>query len=259
MENLKRHRYLSSPRKRFDPGALIISAMSLAALLYGVSDSGKLAFLIDLKSVLVVFVGTFASMLFQYDFSGIWSALRYAFKCLVGTPERYLQEISAKLDDAILNQSRLIDLAEGSEISGEILNDVVYMVKTGLLYEEIEELMGSRVKDEFLKRETAVTIFNRGAMIAPAFGLFGTVIGLVGVLRNLSQPGSLGPSMSLALMTTAYGSALGSLLFTPLAGRLQHHNGIFLECQRQLLSKVKILMKRDERDLSDYRAVDEAV
>jgi chemotaxis protein MotA len=259
MDDLKRHRYLNSPRKKFDPAALLISAAALGALLYGVSDSGKVAFLLDMKSVMVVFGGTFASLLFQFDFSGTWSAVRYAVGCLGGTPDRYLHKITQQLDDAILGQLRLVDLADGTEITGEFLNDVVCMAKNGLLYEEIEQLLSSRIQDTFLKREIAVTIFNRGAMIAPAFGLFGTVIGLVGVLRNLSQPGSLGPSMSLALMTTAYGSALGSLLFTPLAGRLQHHNGVYLDCHRQMLAKIRILMKRDEREFSDNPTMEEAV
>ena len=58
--------------------------------------------------------------------------------------------------------------------------------------------------------------------------------------------------MSLALMTTAYGAALSSLIFTPLAGRLDHHNTIYLSAHEQLLNKVSILLKREERNLTTH-------
>jgi chemotaxis protein MotA len=59
--------------------------------------------------------------------------------------------------------------------------------------------------------------------------------------------------MSLALMTTAYGAGLASLIFTPLAGRLEHHNHIFLECHKQILSKIGILIQRDDRSMDSVR------
>ena len=107
----------------------------------------------------------------------------------------------------------------------------------------------ARVADEYLGRGVAVSLLSRGAMIAPSLGLFGTVMGLIGVLKSLANPAELGPSMSLALMTTAYGSILGTLVFTPLAGRLEHHNQIFIEVHKQLLSKVGILLEREDRSL----------
>jgi chemotaxis protein MotA len=53
--------------------------------------------------------------------------------------------------------------------------------------------------------------------------------------------------MSLALMTTAYGAMLGTMVFTPLAGRLEHHNQVFLETQKQILNKLAILLHYDDK------------
>ena len=152
-----------------------------------------------------------------------------------------------QLDEAILGERGLSELREGSEIDGELLNDVVYMHNQGLIFEEIDEFVTSRISEEFLEKKTTVHLLNRAALIAPALGLFGTVMGLIGVLKSLSDPSNIGPSMSLALMTTAYGAGLGSLVFTPLAGRIEHHNEIFMEFHKQFLSKVSILLNRDER------------
>jgi chemotaxis protein MotA len=51
-------------------------------------------------------------------------------------------------------------------------------------------------------------------------------------------------------MTTAFGSVLGSLVFTPLAGRLEHHNTIFIETHKLLMNRVSVLMKREDRQLN---------
>jgi chemotaxis protein MotA len=143
----------------------------------------------------------------------------------------------------------MTDLRRGTELNGEILNDICFMVDQKLLYEEIDEFVTSRIQDEYLDRQIAVELLRRGGVISPALGLFGTVIGLIGVLQSLADPSKIGPSMSLALLTTAYGAGIGSLIFTPLAGRLEHHNTIYLEVHKQLMSKVSILLRRDERQL----------
>ena len=102
----------------------------------------------------------------------------------------------------------------------------------------------------FLLRKAAVSLLNKGAKIAPALGLLGTVIGLIEVLQSLEDPTKIGPAMSLALMTTAFGSVLGSLVFTPLAGRLEHHNTLYVETHKLLMNRVSVLMRREERRLN---------
>ncbi len=144
-------------------------------------------------------------------------------------------------------------MREGNEITGDLLNDIVYMIRQKLFYEEIEDFVSNRVATLFLARKNAVALLNKGSKIAPALGLLGTVIGLIEVLRSLEDPARIGPAMSLALMTTAFGSVLGSLVFTPLAGRLEHHNGIFLETHKLLMNRVSVLMRREDRRLDATR------
>ncbi len=60
------------------------------------------------------------------------------------------------------------------------------------------------------------------ASLSPAFGMIGTLIGLINMLRRLDDPSSLGPSMSVALVTTFYGSIMANLFFTPMAVKLKY-------------------------------------
>ena len=248
MEGMKLKKYMMTTRKRFDPTALIVSILGLAAVVFAIGAKESLESYFDLRSILVVIVGTFASLLFQFDFGSTLYSLKLVLASFLGTPEKDIIQSVKQLDDAIMEDMRLQELREGEEINGELLNDIVYMHKQGLLFDEIDEFVTSRISDEFLGRKVAVDLLRRAAIIAPALGLFGTVIGLIGVLKSLSDPGQIGPSMSLALMTTAYGAGIGSLIFTPLAGRLEHHNTIFVEIHQQVLGKINILLKRDERN-----------
>lgn len=247
MEGLKEKKYLKSTRKPFDPIALVLSLFGLAAVVYGVGYGNDLESFMNTKGMLVVIGGTFASILFQFDFSSCWSSIVIIFKSFAGTPEKDVRKNMAAVDKAIKRGQSITELKSARAINGNIINDVIFMHQKGLLFDEIDAFITSKIKDEILNRNIAVSLLKKAAMISPALGLFGTVIGLVGVLNSLTEPSQIGPSMSLALMTTAYGAGLSSLVFHPLAGRLEHHNEIYLETHSQLLSKIGVLLNRDER------------
>ncbi len=249
MDGLSFKKYMQTTQKRFDPAALLLSLMGIAAVLYSMAQHNKNSSYFDFHSFMIVLGGTLASLTFQFDLRSMLSSVVLVGKSFLGTPEKPIMGIVKELDDAILNQAQLADLREGLAIDGELLNDIVYMHHQGLLFEEIDEFVTSRVADQYLARKIAVEVLRKGVLIAPAFGLFGTVMGLIGVLKTLSYPSNIGSSMSLALMTTAYGAGLSSLVFTPLAGRLEHHNMIYLDVHQQILSKIGILLKREERTL----------
>ena len=63
---------------------------------------------------------------------------------------------------------------------------------------------------------------------APAFGMIGTLIGLVQMMANMSDPSTIGPKMAVALLTTFYGAVLANLLFLPMAGKLKRFSEIEL-------------------------------
>jgi chemotaxis protein MotA len=204
----------------------------------------------DFRSFFFVVGGTLGVLLFQFDLETFLHTLLLVLRSFISNPVKHLNPAIEELDEAIIKGGTILDMRDGNEIVGELLNDIVYMVKQKLFYEEIEDFVSNRVASIFLVRKIAVSLLNKGAKIAPALGLLGTVIGLIQVLQSLDDPTKIGPAMSLALMTTAFGSVLGSLVFTPLAGRLEHHNTIYLETHKLLMNRVSVLMKREERQLN---------
>ena len=253
IEGLNERKYIQTIRKRPAPLSLISAVAIFSLVMIASLGVGKAYALIDVRGLVIVLGGTVASLIFQYDMIVGFSSLRLIFQSFMGTPDRELQLTMKQLDAAIIDGHTLTQLNDAESLTGDILGDVVYMYRQGLTFDEIDAFVTGRVKDEFLRREIAMGLLQKASIVAPSFGLFGTVVGLVQVMQSMSSPGQIGPAMSLALMTTAYGAGLASIVFTPLAGRLEHHNHIFLECHKQFLSKVGILVKRDDQSMETVR------
>jgi len=261
MQGLKETDYLSGGKRRFDPVAVIVSIALLALVLsQAIGPDASLAggdlgagIPGDSRSFLFVVGGTLGVLLFQFDLETFFRTIVLIFRSLVASPTRETSRCMQELDDAIVEGGSLLALREGEEINGELLNDIVHMVRQQLFQEEIEDFIASRIATVFLVRQQAVAMLGKGAKIAPALGLLGTVIGLIEMLNSLDNPAGIGPAMSLALMTTAFGSILGSLIFTPLAGRLEHHNRLYVETHKQLMYRVSILLRRQDRMLEAAR------
>lgn len=240
-------KYIHTPRRVFDPIALVLSLAAFVGVIYATQVQGAAAGLLDARSAWIVVGGTFASLVVQFDFGTTLRSLVLIARSFLGTPDKAMLATLHELDQALLNDHVFDELRPGEELTGELLNDVVYMRHQGLLLEEIEAFLEARIFDLWQARSSALAWLQKASVVAPSLGLFGTVLGLIGVLHSLSDPSQIGPSMSLALVTTAYGAGLGSLVFTPLAGRIAHHNECFLEAHRQFMSKVGLLLHREDR------------
>lgn len=257
MNGLREKKYLSVSKKRFDPITVFFSVSLLAAVLISAIGfdtglglgSGKTVVFNDFRSFFFVVGGTLGCLLFQFDVETFFHTFVMVLRSFISNPVKHVNQSILELDEAIIKGSSIVEMRPGKEISGELINDIAFMIKQKLFYDEIEDFVSNRIASVFLVRKIAVSLLNKGAKIAPALGLLGTVIGLIEVLQSLEDPSKIGPAMSLALMTTAFGSILGSLVFTPLAGRLEHHNSIYVETHKLLMNRVSILIRREERQL----------
>ncbi len=240
-------------RSVFDPVSVLLSIGLIVLVLLAVAGShsdqelSSAILFSDMRSFFFVIGGTVGCLLFQFDLTSLLKTFAFIFKSLFTQPARQTQNYIAELDELIIKGDSIFTLREGKEINGDLLNDIVHMLGNKLFYDEIETLVANNISARFIARKTAVALLSKGAKIAPALGLLGTVIGLIDVLQSLDEPSKIGPAMSLALMTTAFGSIFGSFFFTPMAGRIEQHNTLFLETNKLLMSRVKVLIQREER------------
>lgn len=190
---------------------------------YVMHTSGIVALLINSQAAVLVFGGTFAATLITYP----WSILRRAPHAvrMVFFPKK------SEDPSAIINT--LVQLAEQAKRGGvdsiekqlpylreRFLADGLRMVINGLQPELVRENMEKEIAFTRIRHQQMANLFRSMGTYSPVFGLLGTLIGVVQILRNLTDPQSLGSAMAIAVTTTFYGIFGTNFIFLPIAGKL---------------------------------------
>ena len=204
--------------------ANILGLLSLSAILIILKVRGiQYSMFVDVTSLLVVLGGTLTASLFSYRFS-IWKATQV-----------YISEVISKKIDIQYDVKELVealkhlkkgDVAESEKIVNAVKSS---FLRFGLnLYldnssqEEIVKLMNWKIKQTEQAGYNMANVFYTMSNYAPAFGLLGTLMGLIGMLTDLGSRdlGLIGSKMALALITTFYGILFSNLVFRPIAIKL---------------------------------------
>jgi chemotaxis protein MotA len=90
------------------------------------------------------------------------------------------------------------------------------------------------------------------ALLSPAFGMIGTLIGLVNMLKNLDDPTTIGPAMAVALLTTFYGSVIANVVALPLSKKLKYRSDLEVK-EKEIIAQglISILVRETPRFLVD--------
>ena len=111
---------------------------------------------------------------------------------------------------------------------GGFLRFGVELITTGYSGEEVKAILANVIESTFDRNMVSVSILRNMAVAAPAFGMVGTLIGLIIMLDKMGgDPGSLGVGLAIALVTTLYGIMLARLIFAPAANKIQQREEIF--------------------------------
>jgi len=108
------------------------------------------------------------------------------------------------------------------------LGDIMRMLIDGLEIEEIKSTAESAMAQIDQKLSTEVAVWETLGDLFPAFGMIGTLIGLIQMLQNLSDPSALGPGMAVAMITTLYGAILANALCIPVSKKLKYYKDLRL-------------------------------
>jgi chemotaxis protein MotA len=205
----------------------IVGSLSMIVFAILVGGSTILTF-IDIPSILLVIVCPYL-MLFTFssmrDTLGVFSIFNIAFK----NPNFNEQGIILKLMSMSEKARRegLLALEEELEdLDDEFMKKGMRLVVDGTDAEIIRGLMENELNQMQERHIQKIGIINMWGALAPAVGMMGTVIGLIGMLRNLEDRSALGPNMALALITTFYGALVANYFMIPLSGKLKTFDAI---------------------------------
>ncbi|MCP3873207.1 MAG: motility protein A [Desulfobacteraceae bacterium] len=202
----------------------VVSGMGfvLGTILLG----GSIMMFVNIPSILIVMGGTLAASMVGYplaDFLSVFKTSVKIFMFKIQAPE----EIIANLVETS-NKARKGGLLS---IEGDIQNtkdpylaQALQMTVDGVKTADIAAIMQKKMALTKKNLDVGSNIFESMGAYAPAFGMIGTLIGLVQMLANLDDPSSIGPKMAVAMITTFYGAVLANLFFIPMANKLEGRN-----------------------------------
>ena len=207
--------------------ATIIGLISgFGFVFYGILLSGDVGSFIDFPSVVIVLGGTLASTLISYplkDFLGTVKVIKHVFSYKETSPDGVIEEIITLAN--VARKEGLLSLEEyGEKIDDEFLKKGIMLIVDGTDPELVRNILETELVFLEERHSEGQGILESMAAFAPAYGMLGTLIGLINMLKNLKDPDSVGPNMAVALVTTFYGSMLANLVFTPMASKLKIRN-----------------------------------
>jgi chemotaxis protein MotA len=216
-----RARYRTAP---FDRGVLWGIGLCVVLVLGGVLGSGRGLNFIDIPSFLLVLGGTLGAGLVHFsgpDLRAAGNALRDILIAKSFSPLERIRFFVA-LSGSVRRDGFLTLEREARRSADPFLRKALEISVDGPGGEEVRRTLEIESRCAADRSLRSIQVFETLGSYAPAMGLIGTIIGLIQMLGDLTDPSKVGPAMALALLTTFYGALLANLLFLPVAGRLRN-------------------------------------
>jgi chemotaxis protein MotA len=189
--------------------------LTLAVILGGSPD-----LFLNIQGLFIVGGGTLAAAFIRFSMRDVVNSVKVAtnaFLTRLSVPHEIIQELVNLAN--IARKNGLIVL-EQQPIEDPFLKKAIMYCVDGHEADFIQEVLEKEVDLTIERHETGQGVFKGMGESAPAFGMIGTLVGLVQMLANMTNVEALGPAMAVALLTTLYGAVMANLLFIPLADKL---------------------------------------
>jgi chemotaxis protein MotA len=187
----------------------------------------------DVPSLVMVVGGTFASAFISFEARYVFLALKTMMR-IFSSPAINRGLLKSEVGRVIrwgytVQKSGLPALeAETKKLKNtdKFLAFGLDMVIAGYSGEDVRQILTTTIETTFGRSIVPANILRNMGGVAPAFGMIGTLVGLVIMLGNLADPAALGPALSIALLTTLYGVLLARLVLLPAASKIQQREEI---------------------------------
>ncbi len=185
-----------------------------------ISLGGPFIIFVNVPSVLVVVGGTFAVTLMRVTLSNFLGSFKIGLKGFFYKLDATQGLIDESVELANIARKEGILALEGREISNSFLERGIGLCIDGHAPEVVKNLMSKDINMSIERHTIGADMFKAMAVYAPAMGMIGTLIGLVQMLSNMSDPAAIGPAMAVALLTTLYGAIIANAFASPLSEKL---------------------------------------
>lgn len=201
-------------------GLVLATLAIIGSIMYG----GPLGIFIDYPSIIVVGGGVVATTLIKWPMENVKSLVTIYMKSIMNTPidsKAMIAELQ-KLAETARRES--VFALEKVPVEDKFLKKAVTLAADNRPPEVITSILSLEIAAMEDRHSKGVDILEGMGADGPAFGMIGTLIGLVQMLQNMSDPSSIGPAMAVALLTTFYGSVLANVFTIPIAAKIKQRS-----------------------------------
>lgn len=197
--------------------------LGVVLMLYGMLIGSSLKIFWDLSSVIITVGGSISALLITYSLTEVKNMgklFMQAFKEKSSSERDIIEQFSSLSKKA--RREGLLSLEDDiADMEDPFLKKGLQMVVDGIEPETIREILELEIGEMETRHERGAGIFLAWGAYAPAFGMLGTLIGLIQMLANLTDVGNIASGMGKALITTFYGSLLANIFCNPIATNLK--------------------------------------
>jgi len=198
-------------------GLLIAWVLVIGTIALG---SGALVF-INIPSLVIVLGGTIAVVMMRFTLAQAIGSIKMAMKAFLYKAETAEELIASVVDLAAIARKEGLLALEGQEITNPVLATGVRMLVDGHEPAIVKKALSTEMNETVSRHKIGQDLFKQMGDAGPAMGMIGTLVGLVQMLSNMSDPKSIGPAMAVALLTTLYGAMLANMFALPVSDKLK--------------------------------------
>jgi chemotaxis protein MotA len=205
-----------------DLGILFGFLGTWALIAWALMASGSIGYYIDVPAMILVIGASTTVIFFSYPAGNIKSLpgiMRKAFFYQQKSIDKLIQDLVgyaeiARRDGILSLENATKDMDDPFIVRG------IQMAVDGTDPELIEQIMTDELDNLVERHQAGKSLLECVGKYAPAFGMIGTLVGLVVMLQNMQDPSKIGPGMAIALLTTLYGAIIANAVALPMADRL---------------------------------------
>jgi chemotaxis protein MotA len=200
------------------------TVLCFVLLMWSLTAGGTpMSLFVDVPSLVMVCGGTVAVTMMSFrvaDLKGLVSVILRTYLFKLPEPGAEIERIIsyanlARKEGLLALEAKLQEVDDGFFAKG------VQLVIDGFAADTVRDIMDLELTWQHQRHSMGKKMLDSMGSMAPAFGMIGTLVGLVKMLANLSDPSSIGAGMAVALLTTFYGAVLANAIFIPLSGKLE--------------------------------------
>jgi chemotaxis protein MotA len=201
----------------------------------------------DRDSLILLTVAPLAVVFMSHSFVDFFSSVRTVFSMAFLNTSKEMNGISnnlTHLSSAVRTEGIGVIAQFKSRVTNSLFRDGLTLILNGFTTDEIRHNITAKINTRQAQFAQSAALFETLGKLCPGMGLLGTIIGLMKMLANMSDPKSLGPNMAIALLTTLYGLIFGTVIYNSICDKIKIYAEKCLQLDTMILEGVLLLKEK---------------